>query len=298
MTDHPVSGFIYALIGATLFSLKPILIKLAYVQGIDTVTLLTLRMMIALPCYLAIGFWLLFRRPCGSINLQKHILPILLIGILGYYLASYLDMLGLTMITAQLERLILFVYPTMVVILGAIFFQQKMTRNIWLSLLLTYAGVVSIVIHDLSSLGSQVMEGAVLVFASALCFALFMLLSKVQITHIGSRLFTSIAMSSASIAVICHFSLTQSFDQLMVSSESLFLVFGIAIISTVIPSFLMSAAISRIGPGHTSLVGSVGPMMTAVLAVNFLGEAFTLYHALGMMLVIAGVSQVCVKRVQ
>ncbi|MEE9426394.1 MAG: DMT family transporter [Methylococcales bacterium] len=291
MADHHFSGFIYALSGATLFSLKPVLIKLAYAHGIDTVTLMTLRMMIALPFYVAVGLWVFLRRQHSTIDFKNNIVPTMLIGVLGYYLASYFDLLGLTLITAQLERLILFTYPTMVVVLGAVFFHQPVSNKIWVALLLTYTGVASIVAHDMSSLGSKVINGAALVLVSALCFSLFMLLSKVQILQIGSRLYTSIAMSAASIAIISHFSLTQSFDQLIVSNDVLLIVFGIAFISTVLPSFLISAAISSIGPGQTSLIGSVGPMFTAMLAVIVLGEEFTRYHALGMALVLAGVAQ-------
>ncbi len=298
MADHHVSGFIYALCGATLFSLKPVLIKLAYAHGIDTVTLLTLRMMIALPFYIAVGLWVFLRRQHCTIGFKKNLVPTALIGVLGYYLASYLDMLGLTLITAQLERLILFTYPTMVVVLGAIFFQQPVSHKIWIALLLTYTGVACIVAHDMSGLESKVIDGSALVLVSALCFALFMLQSKSQINQIGSRLFTSIAMSAASIAIISHFSLTQSFEQLMVSTDVLLIVFGIAVISTVVPSFLISAAINSIGPGQTSLIGSVGPMITAMLAVSVLGEEFTLYHAIGMALVIAGVAQLRTKRGQ
>ncbi|MEE9412496.1 MAG: DMT family transporter [Methylococcales bacterium] len=291
MADQHFSGFIYALSGAILFSLKPVFIKLAYAHGIDTVTLLTLRMMIALPFYVAVGLWFIWRRQRGMIGFTNNIVPTMLIGVLGYYLASYFDLLGLTLISAQLERLILFTYPTMVVVLGAVFFHQPVSRKIWISLLLTYSGVTSIVAHDMSGLGSKVLDGAALVLASAFCFALFMLLSKTQIKQIGSRLFTSIAMSAASIAIISHFSLTQSFEQLCVSSDVLLIVFGIAIISTVVPSFLINAAISSIGPGQTSLIGSAGPLTTAILAVIVLGEEFTLYHALGMTLAIAGIAQ-------
>jgi drug/metabolite transporter (DMT)-like permease len=143
----------------------------------------------------------------------------------------------------------------------------------------------------MSGLGGKVIDGTALVLVSALCFALFMLLSKARISQIGSRLFTSIAMSAASIAIISHFSLTQSYEQLIVSTDVLLIVFGIAFISTVLPSFLISAAISSIGPGKTSLIGSVGPMFTAMLAIIVLDEEFTLHHALGMTLVIAGVAQ-------
>ncbi len=296
MADHHVSGLIYALSGATLFSFKPVLIKLAYAHGIDTVTLLTLRMVIALPFYLAVGLWVLFKNQHGTIGFKNNIVPTAFIGVLGYYLASYLDLLALKLITAQLERLILFTYPTMVVVLGAIFFHQPVSRNIWVALLLTYSGVAAIVAHDISGLGSNVLNGAALVLVSALCFAMFMLLSKIQIKQIGSRLFTSIAMSAASLVIISHFSLTQSFEQLVVSTDVLLIVFGIAVISTVLPSFLINAAISSIGPGQTSLIGSIGPMMTALLAVNILGEEFTLYHALGMALIIAGVSQLRTKK--
>ncbi len=296
MVDQHVSGFLFALLGAILFSLKPVFIKLAYTFGIDTVSLLTLRMLMALPFYLIIGLWEINRYKQSLFDIKHNIMPTILIGMLGYYLASYLDLVGLTLITAQLERLILFTYPTMVVVLGAVFFNKDVTPNIWRALLLTYSGIASIVAHDISGIGESVIEGVVLVFFSAISFALFMLLSHAQIKRIGSVLFTAIGMSGASIAIISHFSLTHSFDQLSISSNLLGIVLGIAVLSTVIPSFLISAAINKIGAGKTSMIGSIGPVITALLAVNVLDEAFTIYHLIGMILVVAGVSQLRTKR--
>ncbi len=297
MADQHVSGFIYAVSGATLFSFKPVFIKLAYSHGIDSVTLLTLRMLMALPFYLVIGLWTYSRNRQQVISGKYNVIPTMLIGVLGYYLASYLDMLGLTMVTAQLERLILFTYPTIVVILSAILFKQPVTNNVWTALLLTYSGIASILMHDLSGLGVNVIQGAVLVIGSAICFALFMVLSKTQINKIGSRLFTTMAMSAASVAIISHFVVTRSYQQLLVSADLLLIVLGIAVMSTVIPSFLISAAINKIGPGQTSLIGSIGPVITALLAVSILGESFTSYHVIGMVLVIFGVSRLELKPV-
>lgn len=295
MTERRYYGLTYALIGAALFSLKPILIKLAYVSNIDPVTLLTLRMMMALPFYLIIGLREILTTKVSFPDIKPHLFPSMLIGVLGYYLASYLDLTGLTMITAQLERLILFTYPTLVVIFSAVLFKQPIEKRLWLALLFTYAGITCIVGNDMTGLGDQVIAGSGLVFCSAVCFALFIVLSKARIASMGSRLFTSIAMSAAAVVVMLQFVVSRPFQDLFVASDVLLLIFGIAVVSTVLPSFLVNAAIHEIGPQQTSLIGSVGPMLTASLAVSVLGEVFTIYHALGMILVVVGVTIVTVE---
>jgi drug/metabolite transporter (DMT)-like permease len=289
MNRSNYSGLALAISGAAMFSLKPILIKFAYIEGVDTLTLLTLRMVFALPFYLIIGL-VAYRKTNQHRGNQYSIwIQSALVGIIGYYGASYLDMWGLTLLSAQLERLILFIYPTLVVLIHVIFYQQRLTQRIGFALLLSYAGIACIVAHDFSSYGSHVVLGSVLVFASAVCFAAFLVLSKQRIQQIGSLLFTCIAMSAAALAVFMHFLLSRNISDLLVSDTVLYLAFAIAVLSTVIPSFLVNAAIARIGAQQTSLLGTLGPVVTALLAVQLLAEPFTSYHLLGMLLVLVGV---------
>ena len=295
MANQASTGIALALSGAFLFSLKPILIKLAYAEGIEAAMLITLRMAFSLPFYLLVGLWFMLRGKAKPVKSWSLIIQIGLIGILGYYMASYLDLLGLKYISAQLERLILFAYPTLVIVLSALWFRQSITRKVVLALLLTYSGIACIVLRDGINMGPDIIKGATLVFASACCFAGFMLLSKAPIKAVGSPLFTCIAMTSASIVILCQFVLTQDIEQLLVSRQLLLIILAIAILSTVIPSFLINAAIARIGPGQTSIIGSIGPVITALLTVTVLGEGFTGYHALSLLLVIAGVYWVSVK---
>lgn len=295
MANQQSTGIALALSGAFLFSLKPILIKLAYAEGIEAATLITLRMAFSLPFYLLVGLWFMLRGKAKPVKSWSLIIQIGLIGILGYHMASYLDLLGLKHVSAQLERLILFAYPTLVILLSALWFRQAITQQTMLALLLTYSGIACIVLRDGIYMGPDIVKGATLVFTSACCFAGFMLLSKAPIKAVGSPLFTCIAMTSASVTILCQFLLTQEVEQLMVSRRLLLIILAIAIFSTVIPSFLINAAIARIGPGQTSIIGSIGPVITALLAVTVLGEGFTGYHALSLILVIAGVYWISVK---
>lgn len=295
MANQQSTGITLALSGAFLFSLKPILIKLAYAEGIEAATLITLRMAFSLPFYLLMGVWFLLRGQAKPIKSGALIIQIGLIGILGYHMASYLDLLGLKHVSAQLERLILFAYPTLVIVFSALWFRQPITRHTVLALLLTYSGIACVVLRDGINMGPDIIKGATLVFASACCFAGFMLLSKAPIKVVGSSLFTCIAMTSASIAILTQFSLTQTVTDLLVSRRLLLIILAITIFSTVIPSFLINAAISHIGPSQTSVIGSIGPVMTALLAVTVLGEGFTGYHALSLLLVIAGVYWISIK---
>ena len=295
-SQPPFSGYLLIILGATFFSLKPILVKLAYAEGIDSVVLMTLRMGFSLPIYLVIA-WLALRNRAANPQLSSTLLMrVFLIGILGYYGASYLDLLGLTYITAQFERLILYSYPTMTAVLGWLFFAQKLTGRMLIALLCTYIGIALVFGHDFSNFGEEVLLGASLVFASALCFTLYLLFSKREISLIGSKLFTCFSMSAASLIILLHFSLTHALDDLWVSQTLLLLSLAIAIFCTVIPSFLVAEAINRIGPAQASIVGGAGPVITTVFAVYLLGEQFTVYHLAALVLVIAGVLMLSLKR--
>lgn len=296
-------GFAFAIGAALLFSCKPIIIKWAYTYGIDALSLMLLRMILALPVYLAIGFMLIQKQKTIQQNKLtfKHGLAAAFVGLFGYYLASLLDLKGLELANAQLERIILYAYPTLVVILGAAFFKHKVSKQQLGALALCYAGIICIFLQDLSLQGKQVIHGSLLILLSALSYAVYMLFSKKHIDRLGSLLFTCISMTSATVATIIHtvlvLTITESSssgfnsNNWEFSSELIAIVLLLTFAATVVPSFMISEAVKRIGAANAALTGTVGPIMTSIMAVVLLGEVFTLYHGLGMVLVILGVSR-------
>lgn len=282
-------GFILAVIGTGLFSLKSIFIKLAYAEGLDTDSVLMLRMAIALPIFLAVLYWLSQNRATPQ-NLSQKWLKITFLGFIGYYLSSWFDLKGLELISAQLERLTLFTYPIMVALLGAMFFKTPLTRKVIISLITTYTGLWIVFYQELSLTGDHVVLGTVLVALAALSFSFYVLFGKQEIQKIGSAWFTGLAMSISSIFVLVHFAAFNDFSNLQVSNMAWVWLILLAIFSTVIPSFMISEAIRRIGPAQTGIIGSLGPIMTMGLAIWILSEPFTVWHAIGMLFVIGGVS--------
>lgn len=297
-------GFAYAIGAALLFSCKPIIIKWAYGYGIDALSLMLLRMTLALPVYLLIGA-VIIRKQNLKLPL-KHWFAAAFVGLFGYYLATFLDLKGLELANAQLERIILYAYPTLVVILGAIIFKHKVSKQQLAALALCYAGIICIFLQDLSLQGEQVIQGSLLILLSALSYAIYMLFSKKHIDRLGSLLFTCISMASATFATLLHSGLVLTLDELndsgfnasqwVFSSELMAIILLLTFAATVIPSFMISEAVKRIGAANAALTGTVGPIMTSIMAVVLLGEIFTLYHGLGMVLVILGVSRLKPKK--
>jgi len=282
-------GLLLAIVGTALFALKSIFIKFAYQAGIDTVTLLTLRMLIALPFYVLILVWLLNKENITPPS-SKQLLQIMGLGFLGYYLASYLDMAGLNYISAQLERLTLYTYPIMTTLLGWLILKEMITRKIIAALLLTYSGIILLYQHEALQIGFDAHLGVALVAAAALSFSLYVVLGKALILSVGSRLFTALAMIASSLFVVVHFFWLYPLEQLWVSAEIFMYAFLLATVSTLIPSFMLAEAIARIGATRTSILGTAGPVFTIILAVFLLDEAFGWLHLVGLLLVISGVS--------
>ena len=300
-SDEPsiVKGYLLAGGGAALFSMKAIIIKLAYgdesVQ-IEPITLLGLRMAFALPVFIGIGYWLYRSRARTAVaDISAHDVGICaLVGLLGYYFAAYMDFVGLKFITAQLERLVLFTYPLFVMILGALFFGGRITRWGILSLAICYCGVALVYFRGGIASGDQVGLGIAFVLLAALSFALYQLLARSLIRKVGSLLFTCIAMSSAAVASLVHMALAQYFSETMVPVNALPpYVFGMAaalgILATVIPSFMINAGLGLIGAQASSMIHTISPVVTIVLAIIVLGEPFTVMDAIGSSLVMLGV---------
>lgn len=283
------SGLLLAIAGTALFGLKSIFIKLAYAEGVDTETLLMLRMLIALPFYLGMLLWL-WQKPAQVRPLRSEWMAIAGLGFMGYYLASWLDMEGLNYISAQLERLTLYTYPIMTTLLGWLFLREVITRRVVFALLLTYSGVMLLYLHEATADMSGASRGVLLVVLAALSFSGYVVLSKHYITRLGSRLFTSIAMLASTVYVLIHFLITHDLQDLLIADAAWIYAFLLAVFSTLLPSFMVSEAIARIGAARTSIVGTAGPVFTIVLAVIILGEPFGWAHLAGMVLVMFGVS--------
>ncbi|WP_332713741.1 DMT family transporter [Pelagibacterium mangrovi] len=288
-------GLGLAALGAALFATKGIFVKLAYGHGLDALTVLAWRMILAVPFFIAFGAFAYRdrRRGKGRHANRPVSIPAIwgaaAIGILGYYGASLLDFLSLDLITAQLNRLVLLTYPFMVLILGAVLFRRRLTIPVIGAALLAYLGIAIIFGHDMVAEGDTVLAGTLLALGSALAYALYQLFAKPLIDALGPRLFTAIAMTAASAMVLVHYFFTHSFAALAVTPDVFFILLTLALAATVAPVSLIAAAIGSIGPERTAVFGNISPILTIILAIIVLGEPFTAVHGVGTALVICGI---------
>jgi len=285
------TGVALALVAALGFSFKSILVKLAYPYGVDAVTLLALRMVFALPIFVWVGFSA--SRKALALS-RRDWIAVATLGLLGYYGASILDFLGLKYISAGLERLILFTYPTLTLLLGALLHGRAITRREGLALVLCYAGIAAAFAHDLRFAGdfAAVWIGGGLVFASSVCYALYLSGSAGMILKLGPARFTALAMTSSTAAIAGHFLATQPLAALAQPWPVYALSATMGMFCTVLPVFALSAAIRRIGSGPVALAGMLGPPLTIVFAWLLLDEGFSTAQVIGLALVIAGVATV------
>ena len=282
-------GFFLAIVGTLMFSLKSAFIKFLYLQGLNADSVITLRMAFSLPIFISILIWKL-RDPAKKATLNPRILgSIFLLGFLGYFLAALFDLMGLELITAQLERLTLFTYPFMVAILGAIFFNEPVTRRIIVALVIAYSGILIVMLQELSMSGNNVVLGVTFVLISAFSFSFYVLLSRPLIKRLGSIVFTSLAMISSSIFGLFYGAITVDWSTFEMTQSAWLWLSLLVVFSTVIPSFMMAEAIHRIGPTQTGVVGMLGPVFTIATAVYWLNEPFTGTIAIGVCLVMTGV---------
>ena len=294
MNSHPSHtrdawlGVAFALLAAVGFSGKAILVKLAYLDHVDAITLLALRMVFAVPFFIAVAIWIQ-RQQAEPLNRHDKLL-ILVLGLIGYYLSSLLDFLGLQYISAGLERLILFLYPTMTVILTAFIYQRPIGRKVLLAMALSYTGIALVFLHDVGmKQGGSVVLGATLVFFSTLSYSSYLVGVGHAVQRIGTTRFTAYAMMVASAACLLQFFVMRPMSALELPLRVYGLSIAMAIFSTVLPVFLLSYAIRRIGSGSASLIGSVGPISTIYMAYLFLGESITALQIAGSALVLCGV---------
>lgn len=288
-------GFLIALLGVVLFSAKAVMVKLAYDYQIDAVSLLLIRMLFALPVYLVIAGWK-WRQVQERLD-RRTGAYLLFFGFVGYYLASYFDFLGLQYIKASLERIILFIYPTIVLILSTIFLRKKIRRDQILAILVTYVGIIVMYYQEPDFSSSDSVLGVGLIVLSALTYASYLVGSDWLIPKLGSTLFTSLAMIVSALCVCLHYLLTAQIDSLFTFSWEVYaLGTAMAILSTIIPSYLISYAIKILGAADFSIIASVGPVSTILLAWVFLGEQLTVIQISGAVVVIVGVYFVTRKK--
>jgi len=295
-----IAGTLVVFLGAVCFSSKAVIVKLAYQYHIDSVSLLALRMAFSLPFFILIA---VFSRnkdvPAVPVSAKDYLL-LAFYGIMGYYLASLFDFMGLQYITAGLERLILFIYPTLVVVFSWIFLGKKITKFQYVALGLTYSGVLLVLLGDVEVQTSQhLVKGGLLVFASAVTYALYLMGSGMLIPKFGSVRFNSYVMSVATLGVFAHYLANHGGSQLLQYVPA---VYGysilMAVVATVVPSYLIAEGIRLIGAGNSAIIGSVGPISTILLAYIFLRETVSLVQLVGTAIVLSGILLITIKKEQ
>jgi len=280
-----LAGLVLAIAGAVLFSAKAIVVKLLYRHDIDAMSVLAFRMLFSLPFFGVIA--LIKMRQSPSL-LPSDRWRLIVLGLLGYYLSSYLDFIGLLYISAGLERLILFLTPSFVMLLSVFLFKRKVDQREWLALLICYSGTILVFIHDVKTSGNHVLLGGAFVFASAIFYALYLLFSGELVKRVGTSRLVSYVMCVSGVAAVGQFLLFRPWSNLIQPLPVYGLSLVNAIFCTVLPVFMTMMAIARIGAGVSALAGMVGPVSTLFLAALILDEPIAAIQLVGTALVIAG----------
>jgi drug/metabolite transporter (DMT)-like permease len=285
-----LSGLLLAAFGAIAFSGKAIIVKLSYLYGVDAVTLIMYRMLFALPFFIAMGLWA-ERQAIARENplTRRDVLHIVGLGFVGYYLSSYLDFLGLQYITASLERLILYLNPTLVVLLGWGLYKKPVQPIRMVAMGVSYSGVLLVFAHELTLSGADVALGSGLIFASAITYAVYLIFSGQMVNRIGALRLVGWATSVACVCCILQFVLLRPISAAQVPAEVLWLALLNALACTVAPVLMVMMAIERIGAALTAQTGMIGPMATIALGVWVLNEPLNIWIGAGTLLVLSGV---------
>ncbi|MBS7540629.1 DMT family transporter [Ancylobacter lacus] len=288
---RPLAGYALGAAGAILFAAKGVIIKIAYGWGIDAETLLALRMGLSLPFYLVIGAMAVAGARTRGVALPSPglVAKALGVGVLGYWFSSYVDFLGLRDISASFERLILFTYPMFVALFGALLFRQPIRPRALVAFAASYAGLAVIFLQNLTMSGPDTARGAGFVFLAAISFALYQLCARDIIARMGSGLFTCIAMTGAAAVALAQFVVLRPVASLLVEPKVFLIGVMLAIGATVLPSFLMNAALQRISAQANATIGTISPVATMALAMLVLGETVTPAELAGAVLVIGSI---------
>ncbi len=280
------NGLLLAGFGAIAFSGKAIIVKLAYRHGVDAVTLIMYRMLFALPIFALMAWWASRGKPPLT---RPDWLGIVGLGVTGYYLASFLDFAGLAYISASLERLILYINPTLVLLLGLVLYKRQIQRRQVLGMAISYGGVMLVFGHEVKLEGGDAAFGALLVFLSAISYAVYLTFSGELVKRLGSLRLVGMATLVACLLCIAQFVVLRPWSAAVVAPEVIWLSVLNATLCTAVPVLMVMMAIERVGAGLTAQVGMVGPISTILMGVVILGEPFTAWVAAGTVLVITGI---------
>ncbi|WP_426110354.1 DMT family transporter [Massilia sp. PWRC2] len=292
-TASVAGGLAIAILGAILFSTKAVVAKLLYRYHIDAVTLIAFRMLFSLPVFAAVALWQMRVGPalCNSDRWR-----LLALGLIGYYLSSFLDFLGLQYISVGLERLILFLTPTFVLLATALLFKRHIGRAQWAALGLSYCGIVLVFVHDLAGGAGSTVLGALLVLGSAISYAVYLLFTGEMVQRIGSLRLVAYAMCVSSVACIAQFFVLRPAALLIQPAPVYWLSLVNGVFCTIFPVFMTMLAVQRIGAASASQAGMIGPVSTLFLGALVLGEAITAIQLAGTALVIGGIYMLSKKR--
>ena len=293
-SGYLVVGLLFAIAGVVCFSLRPIIIKLAYAYVVDPVTLLALLLLFWVPLLVDTALWSSARAEQRPLE-RRDIAAIVGLGLLSYYVASFLDFLGLQYISAGLGRLLQFVYPTVVVLLSALFLGKRATKREVAALILTYLGLLLVFWQTAGGEQVNLWLGAALVFASATCYAIYLVAGSEVISRVGSVRFTAYAMTVASVACIVQFFILRPLSALDLPPAVYGLSIAMALGSTVVPGFLVAEALRRIGANKVAIIGALGPVIAIFLGYVGLDENMTPLQISGALLVLVGVVAISVK---
>jgi drug/metabolite transporter (DMT)-like permease len=279
-------GLALASTGAIAFSGKAIIVKLAYRYGVDAITLIMYRMLFALPLFVLLAWWSGRGKPALA---RRDWIAVIGLGFTGYYLASFLDFAGLAYITASFERLILYLNPTLVLAMGLVIFKRQVTSRQLIALGVSYCGVLLVFGHEVKLMGSHVVLGAGLVFASAVSYAVYLVYSGEEVKRLGAVRLTGLASTVACIFCIAQFFILRPVSALAVAPQVVWLSLLNATICTFAPVLMVMMAIERIGATVAAQTGMIGPLSTILMGVLILGEPFTIWIAAGTVLVLVGI---------
>ncbi|WP_084635814.1 DMT family transporter [Comamonas sp. B-9] len=277
-----------AVVGAIAFSGKAIIVKLAYRHGVDAITLIMYRMLFALPLFVIMAWWAGRGKPALSL---RDWLAVIALGFCGYYLSSYLDFAGLSYISAGLERLILYLNPTLVLALGWLLYRKVASGRQLLGLAISYAGVMLVFGMELYThgAGQQVGWGATLVFLSAVSYAIYLVYSAQYVKRLGALRLVGLATSFACLFCIAQFLLTRPLQAAQVDSAVIWLSVLNATLCTAVPVLLVMLAVERLGAATVAQTGMIGPLSTILMGVWLLGEPLTPVMVGGTALVLTGI---------
>ncbi len=288
--EEGLVGAFLVFIAAAAFSAKAVMIKLAYRYDVDPITLLSLRMAFSLPFFAVMAAY-------GEAKTESRVsrgdaAKIVFLGLAGFYLSALLDFMGLLYVSAGFERLILFLYPTIVVLISAVLFGERMTKTVMASLALSYVGVALALSNEARFYGKDTLYGAALVFGCAFTYAIYLVGADRVIARAGTLRFTGYAMTVSCLAVLVQYGATRGGGIFHLPGPVYRLGLLMALVSTVLPVLLMSEGMRRIGAGKTAIISSVGPVFTIFTAYVFLGEKISALQVAGTALIIAGVVSV------